>query len=506
MNQNIEDEKITCTVCGSKIKNTPKSVAQHGKTIKHQNALNGEAPKEINKTQAQRQAEYRTRLRAKLGEEQFKEMQKTQKQKERKNKKVEEKEEEKVEEIVKNANKIINKNCDEKEEAKELVKKLNNLIKKCDEKSDEEVKEDDEEEEQEVIPTKVELNADCLQVVEDMYQAGKKYAEDKGDLDVKIDGKKAFVSKKTVMQYHKTIHKWYKRYYKTALVDCSDLSWLKRDLNKFVAFVMRYVKEHSKDPKNFQNSLTSNINDITGYLKRLKGYDSEYKKISALLKVNVDKRQKLLDSNEPTQKQQERLISYDKLKSYKDGENGTSKQRLLYALYTFFVRRIQDYRLMKIYKMKKKDSLAKVKARLDKGYNYIIVSRTNDPHTFVFNNYKKSVYDKLGQQSFQIPAEIKPFIVDYVQDNDIKSGDLLFTKQDGSIHSDSVFSSEVSNAFKEITGVSLSINDLRHIVAGYYINRRPALSKKELTEQSYKMAQSNYDTLYSYYKKNEVDE
>jgi hypothetical protein len=116
------------------------------------------------------------------------------------------------------------------------------------------------------------------------------------------------------------------------------------------------------------------------------------------------------------------------------------------------------------------------------------------------------VYDKLGEQSFQIPAEIKPFIVKYVQDNDIKSGDLLFTKQDGSLQSDPTFSSEVSNAFKEITGTTLSINDLRHIVAGYYINKRPAMSKTELTEQAFKMAQSNYDTLYSYYKKNEVDE
>jgi hypothetical protein len=156
--------------------------------------------------------------------------------------------------------------------------------------------------------------------------------------------------------------------------------------------------------------------------------------------------------------------------------------------------------------MKKKDSLAKVKARLDKGYNYIIVSRTNDPHTFIFNNYKKSVYDKLGEQSFQIPAEIKPFIVEYVQDNDIKSGDLLFTKQDGSLHSDSVFSSEVSNAFKEITGVSLSVNDVRHITAGYYINRRPAMSKAELTKVAYQVGQSSYDTLYSYYKKNDDDE
>lgn len=492
MNQN-NDEKYVCPVCNAEVKNIKKNILQHNKTKKHLDALNGEERKPINKTRAEKQAEYRAKLKEKIGEAEFKEKQKIQKQKQRaKYKEGEEKivEEikdyqkevrDKVKDIVKNVNDIIRKERDEPskdlEEIKEIEKKLEDAV------------------------PKVELNGDCLQVVENMYQAGKRYA--KGDMNVKIDGKKVFVTKKSIMQYHKTIHKWYKRFYGEKLVDCSDLSWLKQDLNKFVAFIMKEIKNNARDKKNYQNSLTSNVSDITGYLKRLRGYDEEYKTISSLLKVNVNKRQKLLETNEPNQQQQERFISFDKLKSYADGENGTSKQRLLYGLYTFFVRRIQDYRLMKIYKMKKKDTLGKVKSKIDKSYNYIIVSNTNNPHTFVFNNYKQSVKEKLGQQSFQIPAEIKPFIVEYVQDNEIKSGDILFTKKDGGPQSDSTFSTEVSNAFKEITGVTLSVNDIRHITAGYFINRRPALSKKELTEQAYKMAQSNYDTLYSYYKKNE---
>lgn len=494
MDQN-NDDKYTCPVCGSVVKNIRKNITQHNASQKHLNALNGEAPKEINATRAQRQAEYRARLKRDLGEEKFKEAQKLQKQKQRAKYK---EGEEKIEEEIKDYQKEV------RDQVKNIVKNINFLIKKKrDEpnKNLEEVREIEKRVE-EAIP-KIEMNSDCLQVVEQMYQAGKRYAESKGDLDIKIDGKRVFIKKKSIMQYHQSMHRWYLRFYGKPLVDCSDLSWIRRDMNKFAAFIMKWVKNEARDPKNFQNSLTGVMTEITGYLKRVKGYEAEYQKISELLKVTKDKREKMLKQNKPTKKQEERFISLTELRSFADTESGTSKQRLIYALYSFFVRRNMDYRFMKYYVLKPKDTLARVKSRLDDNFNYIIVSnKTREPHTFIFNNYKTEVKKKLGQQQFKIPDEIKPFIKEYVEDTNLKSGNLFFTKQkDGTPLEESSFSALISSSFKEITGIPLSNDDVRHINVNHYIGIQPALSIESLTKEAHKMGQSDPQTFYSYYKR-----
>lgn len=316
-------------------------------------------------------------------------------------------------------------------------------------------------------------------------------------LDAMIENNQT-VNKKSLLKYHKTLHRFYERFYGEELLDCSDMSWLKRDLSKFSSFILRWVRDNSRDPNNYQNSLTSTIADITSYLKRLEGYEKEYKFLSKLLKANATRRQETLEKNEPNQKQRERLIPLDELKSYSSkADEVDSTPRLLYYLYTFFPRRIQDYRLMKVIKLNKRlNTISKLQESkdYDDSFNYIVKNLNGVPYKFIFNNYKKTVKDILGVQVFEAPKEIREAVRTYIEDNDIKNNELLF----GPIQSDT-FSKAVSRAYEMITSLPLSVNDTRHIQATYYSSK--GLSIEKLNKKANEMGQTNWVTFYSYMKK-----
>jgi hypothetical protein len=492
MNNQVIDmpaDKYECS-CGSIIKNVPKNVKAHEKSLKHMNFLEGKllVP---SSSSAANVRKFREKKRLELGEEEFKKQQRQAQAMRRAQKKIKEPIVEEVKEEV-------------KEELKEEEKKEKKLV-KVSKKQVVKVSKKEGQNKTNSLP-KVQLNSDCELNVDQMYQSAVDFAKAEGNPNVKVNNKKVVVEKASLMKYHKTIHRFYERFYKKELVDCSDMSWLKKDLSKFGSFVLSWVRDNARDPKNFQNSLTSTINDIVSYLKRLQGYDREYDFLSRLLKANVKMRELQLKKNEPTKLQQERLISLDKLKSFSSvADTLEPKTRLLYYLYTWFPRRLQDYRLMRVAKLNKRvNTINKLQSSqgYDENSNYVVKNSNGVPYKLIFNIYKKSVKDILGTQIFEIPAELRKVLKEYIDQENIKDGELLFSNQKGE-YTTMEFSKAISKAFQAITGIPISMGDARHIQATHYASKN--LSMAKLDEKAKEMAQSNWTTFYSYAKFNPDD-
>lgn len=429
------------------------------------------------KSAAQRQAEYRARKRAQLGEEKFKEQQREQKQRVRAKKKAE-KEKNQPEEVKELSNEL-------KQDYKELVNKINDVVEK-------KVKIDPNTIHVGVglargaseFLDKLQGEKDCDNLNRKMFEAVQRYNEKHPD-------KKKKLTLKSIETYHRLLHRTYKKIYGEDMPDCSNFDWFRDDYTKVLKVIL--------NPNHKLASHNTYIGHLAGYFSMLRDYQDVYQKLSLLSAQLSNKYQTNVKSGKKTEKQQERLIPLEELRSFEeelDEDNVT--ENLVYYLYGYkqLPRRSEDYNNMKIVNIKGKETKSKFISKLKNGTNYLLISRkSKEPDVFVFKSYKSKVQAILGTQVLDIDPSLKEALKKYIDVKEKKDGDYLFSKQRKNEPA-SNFSKFVSSAFRKITGKALSISDIRHIFASHF--NKQGLTIAELEEIAHKMGQSNFTTLLSY--------
>lgn len=156
---------------------------------------------------------------------------------------------------------------------------------------------------------------------------------------------------------------------------------------------------------------------------------------------------------------------------------------LIYCLYTLFPARRLEYRTMRI------TTETNPKKLTDD--NYVILSK---PKQFVFNDYKTN--RTFGQQVFNVDNDYLSEVIDIaIQEKKLKSGDYLFSlaRDKREAINQSAFSAKVSNTFKKVYGVPISIRFLRMSHSTHFHKTNPSVAA--MREHAAMMAHSLEESL-----------
>ena len=151
--------------------------------------------------------------------------------------------------------------------------------------------------------------------------------------------------------------------------------------------------------------------------------------------------------------------------------------RLIYALYSLFPARRLEWRLTKLIL----DETTNIN---DIQYNYLILK--DGKYQIIFNNYKTAT--TYGRQTFKIDTnELTNILNDYILNRKLLNGDFLFSlKTDkNKVIAHSNFSHLISNVFKKVYNIPISIRFLRMSHITYHLLKNPSIQEMELL--AYKM-------------------
>jgi hypothetical protein len=277
--------------------------------------------------------------------------------------------------------------------------------------------------------------------------------------------KKARVSESTLKQYLTRVKKVHSLMFKKSM---TDTDWLK-DYQKVISFIL------SNETWKTKQSKATYINSLTSYLRNSKELPEAYKKYSEINKVFTTNIQKDKSNNKMTDKEAEVMIPWTEIKSLTSNITNPEDSALV-GVYTLIPpRRVDDYRLMKVFiKKKGRDVPAD-------DTNYLVLNTRKNPESFVFNKYKTDKY--YGQQTVRIPTELKTIIKKYIGSKTLSNSSCLFGARDGSCLSQPGFTSKIRNVFKKYTDKPLTINSLRHsFISGLpddiSVNQRDTIAKQ----------------------------
>jgi hypothetical protein len=231
------------------------------------------------------------------------------------------------------------------------------------------------------------------------------------------------------------------------------------------------------------NSFKSYINVlaiITSHFKSLP--EKTYQTLTKVAIKTNDEVQIKRQDNILEDKDKDKIISLDKTEIMDNmAKLRNIEDKMVYGLYTLFPARRLDWRNVKI--TNETDV-----TKLDSKDNYLIVN-PNVPLTVVFNNYKTS--KTYGKQSFEIEDEdLKEIFKTYILAKQLQDGDyLFFLKKSRELPlKESYFSLKVSELFKTIYGVPVSVRFLRMSWSTYINTQQISFNEKQKYIQ--KMAHS----------------
>jgi hypothetical protein len=254
---------------------------------------------------------------------------------------------------------------------------------------------------------------------------------------------------------------------------------LKTELNKvignneynedYILSNMPYLEDVEKLIENLRakysndNSFKSYLIPLIVILSHIKSYNNQYQIITKIAKKINDDIQKIRGDNVLPNNESIKIIDLDKETILSNLNLLTNIQdKLIYGLYCLFPsRREDDYRLMKITYSNNPDNL-------DNEYNYLQIEKNKI--NFIFNQFK--TVKKFGQQIFQVPKILDDILINYIQQNKLKELDYLFYthKNPKDKTSQSNFSTKISNTFKKVYGIPISIRYIRKSHATYLYN------------------------------------
>ena len=263
----------------------------------------------------------------------------------------------------------------------------------------------------------------------------------------------------------------------------SNMTYITDDIDKTI----NIIRDKYKSDNSFKAYLTS----LTVVLSYIPSLNENYQKITKIAKYINDEVQNKRKDNILPKQLEEKIIDLEKTVVLENlNKLKTKEGRLIYGLYTLFPsRRSDDYRLMRLVYYDNVENL-------DDEYNYLQITKRNDMN-FIFNQYKtRKIYK---QQIFEVPKDLQEIIIDYIDDNNLKEMDYLFyaNKNKREKVAQSQFSTKVSNTFKKIYGIPISIDYIRKSHATYLNKMSNKMSTKSIEDYTNKMAHStNENRLY----------
>lgn len=161
-------------------------------------------------------------------------------------------------------------------------------------------------------------------------------------------------------------------------------------------------------------------------------------------------------NNEPNKKEEERHVFWDDVIGKLDDIND-SEDAVVYGFYTDRApRRLKDLFLLKVW-TKSADGLK----RASTNYNYVRIE-DGEVADIVLKNYK--TYNKYGEYIMKSSDEYKEKIMDYIEERELKHGDLLFKRYQDAPTQTQV----VKRVFDRVVGKPMTVGDLRKSMASYY--------------------------------------
>lgn len=195
------------------------------------------------------------------------------------------------------------------------------------------------------------------------------------------------------------------------------IKYLSRSLN----YVNQSLPEKLKEIFPNKNTLKANLVPYVKLLRVLADYTEAYKRTYFLLSKYIqdlnEDYEMVRDDNSVNDKDRVKIITdYDKatlLANVKKLDNKLHK--MIYGLYTMIPPRRLEYNNVKLLSYSHR-------YKMTNDNNYLLM-KARRPHQFVWNNYKTS--SAYGRVVVDIPDELGDIILDYIKDNNIKTGDKL---------------------------------------------------------------------------------
>ena len=240
------------------------------------------------------------------------------------------------------------------------------------------------------------------------------------------------------------------------------------DYKKVINFVM------NEDPK--LKKLTSKrkyLESIGSVLKSIPKYEKLgkiYLKEAVIQQKEIEKGS---DENKLTPEELKNWTDFDTVINAYKSENLTIPEATLLALYTIIPPRRRSFAtyLTVIDKDEKQEP----------NLNYLVLDGRN-PSLLVLNNYK--TYKTYGRVEIKLPSPLKRMFRLHLQENELKSGDRVFTTTTGKPYRDSNISNYFKEAFRKSTNNAISFNLLRHIYITHRLKTPRSLRyKKKLAKQ-----------------------
>jgi hypothetical protein len=249
-------------------------------------------------------------------------------------------------------------------------------------------------------------------------------------------------------------------------------------INNDIEATINTLRTHYKNDNTLKNYINILV-VITSHLKTLNKsiYQTLTKLNIYLNEVITDKRKENKINNEDENKiidlePSTILQNINKLDNIND--------KLIYVLYSLFPARRLEWRLTKII-LDETTNINDIK------YNYLILK--NGKYQIIFNNYKTAT--TYGRQIFNIDNDqLTNILNDYIIKSKLLNGDFLFSLRTNKKKeiSQSNFSSLISNVFKKVYNIPISVRFLRMSHITSYLLKNPTIKEIELL--AYKMGHS----------------
>jgi hypothetical protein len=298
------------------------------------------------------------------------------------------------------------------------------------------------------------------ETIERVKVAVEKFTIDKSCADIIqaiIDHSKAVgdpVKPASLKGYWTKIKTLYNRY-TGGVWNCRDFEWL-RDTQA----VLGFIASHNRWKK---TSKWGYINAVTSILSRVKGYDDVYKIYSDANKAGLDEYLSKREENILSPEQEANILPWSKVMRLSPPED--LKERLMFELERWIPRRSGTYRIMKWTRTHNTHD------------NYFHIGE--DKNTMVLNKYKT---DKTyGRYEVAIPRRTSALIIKVIRANNIREGEYIFGKSDGTERSQSNFSTWFTDVMDELTnGKRMGTTLMRISYASWAVREYPSVKQQKI--------------------------
>lgn len=207
-------------------------------------------------------------------------------------------------------------------------------------------------------------------------------------------------------------------------------------------------------------------------LRNEKGFEKEqlfYSKLGTNLK---DSYKELNNLNQLNPREEGVAMKWSQIQhvALKIPENET-RERAVHAIYTLIPpRRLMDYEMLKVVRGKNDDYVNK----LPETFNYIIFDHKGTVRKIIINEFKGHAKHKYGTyilHSNDIPNKLKKILKRYRRDKEINNGDFLFGQRSDMSKQNTNFNMEITDIFKRYANVSAGVNILRHAYASMFLSK-----------------------------------